>query len=370
MKIVINIVRFIVGILFIFSGLVKAIDPLGLSYKMNEFFAKWNWDWAPPFSLTVSIVMIAFEIFAGAALLLGWKPWLITRLLLLLIVFFTFLTGYAYLSGKFHSCGCFGDCIPITSGVSFTKDIILLVLIVILCLQYKKIQPLFSSTTNFSLLIISTLACVLMMVYVLRHLPLKDCLPYAKGKDIIRQMQSPAGSIPDSIVVNFVYKKDGKEVRFDTDHFPEDFDDSTYEYIDRENVVVRIGNAVAPITDFMLKTPEGTDTTQQILTQTGKYVLFFARDWNSESALEWSPEYLEIQEAAKAKGIPVFFVTNVPGPTPAFILGATGQSLICDGTVMKTVLRARTGIVLMNGSVVEDKFNIRDVDEALEAIKK
>ncbi|MES2776195.1 MAG: BT_3928 family protein [Bacteroidota bacterium] len=370
MKININIVRFIVGVLFIFSGLVKAIDPLGLSYKMNEFFAKWNWDWAPRFSLTISVVMIAFEIFAGVALLLGWKPKLITRLLLLLIVFFTFLTGYAYLSGKFHSCGCFGDCIPITSGVSFTKDIILLVLIILLCLQYKKIQPLFSKMINGLLLALSTVACLFMMFYVLRHLPLKDCLPYAEGKDLVKQMQAPPGSIPDSIVVNFVYKKDGKEVKFDADHFPEDFDDSTYEYIDRENVIVRKGNAEPLIADFMLKTTGGTDTTKAILEQKGKYILFFAKDWTDQSILEWSPEYLKVQTAARAKNIPLFFITNVIQPNPIFIKGATEQTLICDGTVMKTFLRANTGLVLMNGSVIEAKYNIRDVDKVLAAINK
>ena len=370
MKLTTNIVRLIVGVLFIFSGLVKAIDPLGLGYKMDEFFAKWNWDWAPKFSLSISMVMIAFEIFAGVALLLGWKPKLITRLLLLLIVFFTFLTGYAYLSGKFHSCGCFGDCIPITSGVSFTKDIILLVLIVFLCLQYKKIQPLFSKMTNSLLLAITTAACFFMMFYVLRHLPLKDCLPYAKGKDILKQMQPPPGAITDSIVINYVYKKEGKEVRFDADHLPVDLDDSTYEYIDRENVVVRKGNAVPAIADFMLKTTAGTDTTMSILEQKGRYVLFFAKDWTPESVLEWRPEYLKIQEAAKAKSIPLFFITNVPEPNPIFIKGATEQTLICDGTVMKTFLRASTGVVIMNGAVVLDKFNIRDVGKAVDAINK
>jgi len=370
MKASLNITRFLTGILFIFSGLVKAIDPLGLSYKMNEFFAKWNWDWAPPFSLTISLVMIAFEIFAGVALLLGWRPKLVTRLLLLLIVFFTFLTGYAYLSGKFHSCGCFGDCIPITSGVSFTKDIILLVLIVFLCLQYKKIQPFFGKLLNVSLLVISTTACLLMMWYVLRHLPLKDCLPYAKGKDILKQMQVPPGSIPDSIVVNFIYKKDGKEVRFDADHFPEDFDDSTYEYIDRENIVVRKGNAEPAIADFMLKTAAGEDSTSQMLSQKGRYVLFFAKDWTDASALVWGPEYLKIQKAAASKNIPMYFISNVTKPNPVFIQGAAIPTLVCDGTVMKTFLRASTGVVLMNGSVVEEKFNIRDADDAVKAIDK
>ena len=125
MKILVNLVRIIVGLLFIFSGLVKAIDPLGLSYKMQEFFELWGMTQFNEHTLWLSVVMIAFEIIAGVALLLGWQMKLFSWLLLLLILFFTFLTGYAYLSGKFKNCGCFGDCIPITPLTSFVKDIVL-----------------------------------------------------------------------------------------------------------------------------------------------------------------------------------------------------------------------------------------------------
>jgi len=121
MKAVVNIVRVIVGLLFIFSGLVKAIDPLGLSYKMQEFFELWKMSDLNSWTLLFSILMNAFEIIAGFALLLGWRIKLFSWLLLLLILFFTFLTGYAYLSGKFKTCGCFGDCIPITAQASFLK---------------------------------------------------------------------------------------------------------------------------------------------------------------------------------------------------------------------------------------------------------
>ncbi|HET9431373.1 MAG TPA: MauE/DoxX family redox-associated membrane protein, partial [Chitinophagaceae bacterium] len=125
MKISVTITRLIVGLLFIFSGLIKANDPLGLSYKMQEFFELWGMAPFNNWTLTLSVLVIAFEIIAGVALLLGWQMKLFSWLLLLLILFFTFLTGYAYLSGKFKNCGCFGDCIPITAKTSFIKDLIL-----------------------------------------------------------------------------------------------------------------------------------------------------------------------------------------------------------------------------------------------------
>ena len=109
MRIILQFSRILVGVLFIFSGLVKANDPLGLSYKMQEFFEVWGWHAFNDYTLILSVLMITFEIIAGAALLLGWQFSLFSWLLLALTLFFTFLTGYAVLSGKIRACGCFGD---------------------------------------------------------------------------------------------------------------------------------------------------------------------------------------------------------------------------------------------------------------------
>ncbi len=128
-KVSLTIARIVVGLLFIFSGVVKADDPLGLSYKMQEFFEAWGWTFLNDFSLVMSVLMIAFEIIAGVAVLLGWRMKLFSWLLLLLILFFTFLTSYVVFSGKIRTCGCFGDCIPLTPYQTFTKDIILTLLI-------------------------------------------------------------------------------------------------------------------------------------------------------------------------------------------------------------------------------------------------
>ena len=364
MRLLISITRFIVGLLFIFSGLVKAIDPLGLSYKMEEFFAKWDWNWAPQFSLPIAILMIAFEIFAGVALLLGWRPKLVTWLLLLLIIFFTFLTGYAFLSGKFHSCGCFGDCIPITSGQSFAKDVILLVLCIILVAGCRQIRPLFPRSLNAVLLGLFTLAAFGLMAFVLLHLPLKDCLPYAEGKNLVNQMKPPPGAIPDSVVVYFKYKKGGKELRFDASHFPNDFDESTYEYVDRENVVVRPGTGGAAIQDFALFSLAGEDTTQAILNQPGHYLFFFTKDFEGKRPM-WQSTFEKVLVACQKRGMPVYLVTNMEKPTQQYfnIQHHFGVPVLgCDGTVMKTFLRSNIGLVLMNGPVVEKKWNIRDAE--------
>ena len=196
MKLLVNISRVIVGVLFIFSGLVKANDPLGLSYKMQEFFEVWaqnpelknTMDWLHNYALPFSIIIIALEIVVGVGILLGiWKKFF-SVLLLLLIVFFSFLTGYAVLSGKIATCGCFGDCIPLTAMQSFIKDLILLLLILIIFFGSKYIIPVLTPAANFTLISISVLIVLSYQWFVMRHMPVVDCLPFKKGNNPISKL--------------------------------------------------------------------------------------------------------------------------------------------------------------------------------------
>src|SRR5271155_769514 len=291
MKILISIIRTLVGILFIFSGLVKANDPLGLSYKMQEFFEVWNFHWFDQITLAFSILMIVFEIVAGVAILLGWRMKLFSWLLLLLIIFFTFLTGYAYLSGKVRECGCFGDCIPLTAGECFAKDVLLLLLILFLFAVRRRIKPIYPPGASVFLLTLSSLLTIAFQWYVLVHLPVVDCLPYKAGNNLLEKRQAPPGSIPDSTVITMVYEKGGKRIEFGADRFPADFDDS-YHFVSRYDKLVRKGNAEPAIKDFDLFTGDGADTTQAVLEEKGFKLFLFWREvddrhppWNKAFSL-------------------------------------------------------------------------------------
>src|SRR5450432_3819884 len=281
MKISVQIARVIVGALFIFSGLIKANDPLGLSYKMQEFFEVWNFHWLDKYTLAISLIMIVFEIIAGVAILVGWRMKLFSWLLLALIVFFTFLTGYAYLSGKVRECGCFGNCIPLTAGQSFTKDLILLGLILFLFFQSRKIRPLLSQAASLSILLLATILSISFQWFVLVHLPVVDCLPYKIGQDIPEKMKPPAGAIPDSTVISFVYEHGGNQIEFTADKFPKDFD-SSYKLVNRYDKLIRKGNADVAIKDFALITAGGVDSTQEILGQKGYKLFLFTKGFEEE----------------------------------------------------------------------------------------
>ncbi|MEP6750536.1 MAG: BT_3928 family protein [Bacteroidota bacterium] len=373
MKILLSIARVIVGVLFIFSGLVKANDPLGLSYKMQEFFEVWGWSFFNNFTLSFSILMIAFEIIAGVAVLLGWRMKLFSWLLLLLIIFFTFLTGYAVLSGKIRTCGCFGDCIPLTAAQSFTKDLILTALIVFIFIFRNQVQPIFSSTTSSRVLILTVLVSFALQGYVFKHLPIVDCLPYKVGKNIQQQMKVPAGALPDSSVITFVYTKQGRQLEFTSDKFPDDFDDSLYHFVRRYDKLVREGNAQPAIKDFVLTSLSGTDSTQAILNQKGTALFLFAKDNMSNDFNRKENQQLRlIIEYAKSKKISFYLVTNAREVTDEFTAATkdTAVTFMCDAVAIKTAARANPTLYLLEDDMIKGKWAFADFSRANEFIRK
>jgi uncharacterized membrane protein YphA (DoxX/SURF4 family) len=357
------IVRWIIGLLFIFSGLVKANDPLGLSYKIQEFFEVWGWHALHDYTLFLAMLLNVFEIVAGFAVIVGWQIKLVNWLLLLLIIAFTFLTGYALFSGKIKTCGCFGDCIPLSSAQSFMKDIFLFVLILILMVFSDKYHHSEFKLTSILILIISLVGSISLQLFVLKNLPIVDCLPFKKGNNIQQQMQIPAGAIPDSFALHFIYQKNGKELNFDQAHFPDDFD-STYIYLNRKDELVKKGNGLkASIADFSLRTLIDTDTTS-LLFDTPKYLMIMARDF--EDYAEWESSVAKIiHQAANLKIAIVLVTADAKTAEEKF---QQIPILKCDATVLKTAARVTPTIFLMERANIKGKYSFRnskDIESAL-----
>ncbi len=179
-----------VGAFFIFSGFVKAIDPLGTSYKIQEYFTEFGMQFLEPYTLAFSVITIVLEIVIGVTLLLGYLRDITVGLLLLLIIFFTFLTGYTMFTGHVTDCGCFGDFLKIEPKYSFYKDIFLSVLIIFLVARRKYIEPLFS---NLVAAPVTALATIGFAVFCFRNFawnePVFDFRPYKVGKNIPAQMK-------------------------------------------------------------------------------------------------------------------------------------------------------------------------------------
>lgn len=349
--------RWLVGLLFIVSGLVKVNDPAGLSYKMQEFFEVWGWHGLHDYTLWLAIVMNIFEVVAGVAVITGWQQKLFNWLLLLLILVFTFLTGYALFSGKIKTCGCFGDCLPLTPAMSFGKDLVLLCLI----LLFFKIPyaSRFQTRTSVMLIALAFVFSAWAQVFVLRHLPFVDCLPYKKGNNILQQMQRPDGSLPDSISIVYRYLKNGKELSFDAEHFPDDFD-STYVFLDRKDVIIRKGDAVPPITDFSLYTLSNIDTTQKLFQFIQPYYLLFMKDASVNDARALR----DLIQALTGTDQQWWLVTadvdaalQYAGPT---------HILKADATVIKTAARVNPTLFKMRGALIEGKRALADAKQLIQ----
>lgn len=370
MKIITLIIRVITGVLFIFSGLVKAIDPRGLAYKMQEFFEAFSNDGCfvkmmhtlSEYALTFSIIIITLEVIIGVALLLGWQKKFTAVMLLLLMVLFTFLTSYVLFSGKIRACGCFGDCIPITPVQTFTKDIILLIFSVFILFSLKYINPVAKPFPLLLYMAIAVLATVSLQIYVLSHLPIVDCLPFKKGNNILKLREMPENAIQDKFDYTFTYSKNGEKKDFKPDALP----DSTWEYVDRKQILIEKGsNNIPLINDFNLTNDLGEDVTNDILQLKDPYYLLYIKDI-SRDAKEWLPELKRIIDNNKDRKF--YFITSQAKPVQEFIktneIQITGL-LTLDATALKTAARANPTLYLMKGPVVQKKWGWADFDSVL-----
>ncbi|MCY7421237.1 MAG: DoxX family protein [Chitinophagaceae bacterium] len=368
-RIFLLLARIIVGLLFIFSGLVKANDPLGLSYKMQEFFEVWGMVSFNEYTLFLSLVMNTFEIVAGVAVLLGWRMKMFSWLLLLLIIFFTILTGYAQFSGKIKTCGCFGDCIPLTALQSFIKDLILLALILVLFVNRSVIKPFLTSAVNGLLILLSILFCIVLQWYVMKHLPIVDCLPYKVGNNIAEKMRIPDGAVADSFAITFSYKKAGKDVEFDMNNFPDDFDDSTYQFVERNQKLIRSGNATAAINDFSLRSMSGTDTTLEVLNQGNTYVMLLLKNI-ANAHKGWDKNAAAVAKACNEKKIPFFVVSAVAEMASERLKDIPGiYYLQCDATVIKTAGRENPTYLIMKQANILGKYADADYEKVIQKLK-
>lgn len=376
MKFFITAIRIFTGVLFIFSGVVKAIDPKGLAFKMQEFFEAWSSSGLLPTlmkvldtnALTFSIIMITLEVVLGVALLVGWQKKLTVWLLFLLMLFFTFLTSYVLFTGKIRACGCFGDCIPLTPIQTFSKDILLLLFATLLIIHVKYITPIAKTLFNFLYIFIATALVLFLQFYVLKNLPLVDCLPYKAGNNIVELSKMPANAIQDKYEYKFVYQKNGKVQEFSADAIP----DSTWAFVDRKQTLIKKGsNNVPVINDFSLTTEGGIDSTDAILNTRGQYYLLFIKDMIGYPS-NWTGDYDFVMKALN-NNKKILIVTSQIEKVKAHFKASANMSsyygrlifLSCDATVMKTVARVNPTLYLMDGPVVKQKWSWNNFEEVL-----
>ncbi len=367
-----HIFRILVGGLFIFSGLVKLNDPMGMAFKLHDYFASdvLNLPFLVPIALPLAVVIVIAEVLLGVALLIGFKPKLTIGLLLGMIVFFTFLTFYSAWFDKVTDCGCFGDAIPLTPWQSFTKDIILLVLILWLLRFRNDVKPLFTPKVGALVMGLTLLVNAGIARHVLRHLPFIDFRPYAIGKSIPEGMKSAEelGLEPPKhvTVYTMVNEATGEETVVDSDiYVSERWWEKEGWAIDSDRTTskkVRDGYE-APIHDFVIDL-EGEDITDEVLNM-DKVVLVISYDMEKSHGKLY-PHVNRFVEAAENAGVTVLGITATSA-SKVEVLRHEYQIPIpfatADQTTLKTIVRANPGVVILERGVVVDKWNPRDLPE-------
>ena len=207
-NIITQIARVLVGVLFIISGVIKLNDPIGFSYKLEEYFNAnvLDIEFLIPFALVIACFVVIFEVVLGVMLLIGFKTKFTIWSLLAMIVFFTFLTFYSAYYNKVTDCGCFGDALKLLPWESFKKDAVLLFLILILFFNQKYINPLLDKTPINLTVFAAYSLCLFMAFYVLQHLPLVDFRAYKVGTNIQKGMEIPEGAEKSEYEMIFIYK--------------------------------------------------------------------------------------------------------------------------------------------------------------------
>ena len=337
--------RFFVGALFIFSGLIKLNDPIGTEIKLEEYFEVFAEDfgsfflWFKPYALEIGMVLIILEVVLGVAVLLFYRMELTTKIMLGLMIFFTFLTFYSAYFNKVTDCGCFGDAIKLTPWESFIKDIVLMVFVSHLFWYRKKYVPVLYTKEGHAVIVGITVISLILGIYAVRHLPFIDFRAYRIGNNIPQQMQPQ-----EQPIFEYTFqKKDGGEMVQSEKYLT---DTLVYKYVGVEQL--NEDKTKAKITDYSVYSIDGEDVTQS--TFEGSKLLFIIYDASKASTSNID----KIRQLTK----------DLEGKIEMMVLTASGSEqfeafrhenqlaipyYFADATVLKTIVRANPGITLVEG---------------------
>jgi uncharacterized membrane protein YphA (DoxX/SURF4 family) len=361
MKYITHLCRILVGGLFIFSGLIKLNDPIGFSYKLQEYFSPdvLNLPFLEPYALAISVFVVVLEVVLGVFLLIGYKPKFTVWSLFSMIVFFTFLTFYAWYFDKVKDCGCFGDFLPMKPIESFTKDLILLALIVVLLIGLRHIKPLFSKLGTTVLALFGFIGSLWFGFHVLMHLPTWDFRAYKVGANIQEGMITPEDAAAAVIEYQWKFNVNGEEKIITTNGSYPTVDG---EYIGVETKVIEEGYD-PPIKDFSIES-EDENLTELFL---GKNNLIIVVSYNLETAeADGVSRLKKATDEAIGKGYTVIGLT-ASGITEKENINTNNDLnfdwYLCDEKALKTVVRANPGIVKLQKGTVTQKVHWNDIED-------
>lgn len=369
MKILKSFSRMIVGLVFIFSGFVKAVDPLGSTYKFEDYFTAFGMEWMHPFALYLAIFMSAIEFILGIAFLFNVKMKLSAWGILLFMIVFTPLTFYLAIANPVSDCGCFGDALKLTNWQTFYKNIVIDVFLLIVFFNRKTMINKINGLIQNAVLLIFSLFILGISVYCYMHLPIIDFRPWKIGNKIAEQVVPT----PEISEVFLVYKniETGNKIEYTAQTLP--WQDTILmaklEFVEQRKAVTQEFKE-APIHDFIISDKYGEYTDKYVNNNNYQFLLIMhnVRKANKKSFNEINNFYKECLKdsislialsASDSANVSVF-KGDVNTEIPFYEI---------DETALKTVIRSNPGLVLLKNGVVLDKWHYNDIPE-YESFKK
>ena len=353
----VNICRFILAVTFIFSGYVKAIDPLGTLYKLKDYAAAMALnDILPDWALViVAIALGALEFSLGVFMLFAVRRHMVSKLTLALMSVMTALTVWIYIADPVKDCGCFGDALKLTNGETLLKNIVLIACATLVAWRPADMARFISRTNQWIVRYYTITYIVVTSVYCLYTLPIFDFRPYRVGTNIKQGMEIPEGAEQPEFESTFILRKNGVTREFTLDNYP----DSTWEYVDTKTVQTKKGYE-PPIHDFAITTNDtGEDITEQVLTKKGYTFLLVSPRLVVADDSNFG-DIDQIYEYAEENGVDFFCLTastNEDIERWRELTGAEYTFCNADETTLKTMIRSNPGLILLKDGTIIGKWS-------------
>ncbi len=361
-KVIAEFCRLLIGGVFIFSGFVKAIDPVGNAIKIHDYLTAFGMEVFLPLKTVIAFNLSAIELLLGVTMLLGVYRKYTSILVLIFMIVMTPLTLYLAIFDPVSDCGCFGEALVITNWQTFYKNIILLAAAVFVFIFHKRLFQVFTYKVYWFVAVWTYVYCIAFSYWNYNHLPLLDFRPYKIGANIPELMHIPEDAPQDEYRFVFIYEKDGVKQEFGLDDYPAD--DTTWTFIDTKTELIKEGYHPA-VSDFHIYNDEGDDISGEILANQEGILLLIAPKLE-EASDERIDEINDVYDYSIEKNITFYCVTGSPEEAIEQWIDRSGAEypfLFADDILLKTIIRSNPGLVLLKEGTVFMKWHYKDIPE-------